>query len=108
MLEIPAGTREEGEPPEACAARELEEETGYRAGKIKPLFSAYLAPGYSSELIHAYLATGLTKTTAHTDSDERVELVSIPMFELVSKILSGELQDAKTIASVLVAQNLLK
>src|SRR5262249_44209047 len=49
LLEIPAGTREEGEEPDACAARELEEETGYRATTLRPLFSAYLAPGYSTE-----------------------------------------------------------
>ncbi|HLK55658.1 MAG TPA: NUDIX hydrolase [Chthonomonadaceae bacterium] len=107
LFEIPAGTLEIGEEPDACAARELEEETGYTAANLRPLFSAYLAPGYSTELIHAYLATGLTKTHAHTDDDENVELVPIPLADLERRVLAGELQDAKTIAAVLTAIRLL-
>lgn len=103
LLEIPAGTREEGEEAADCAARELEEETGYRAGSLQPLFSAYLAPGYSTELIHAYLATDLTKTQAHTDADETVELIPIAADDIERKILSGEIQDSKTISAILVA-----
>ena len=90
------------------AKRELEEETGYRASEIRPLFSVYLAPGYSTELIHAYLATGLTKTAAHTDSDENVELVPIPLAEIERMVLAGELQDAKTVATLLTALHILK
>jgi ADP-ribose pyrophosphatase len=107
LLEIPAGTLEEGEEPDACAARELEEETGYRAGNLRPMFQAYLAPGYSTERIHAYLATGLTPASAHTDADENVELVTLPIDEIEGRVLSGEFQDAKTIASLLVALRLL-
>ena len=108
LFEIPAGTREEGEEPDACAARELEEETGYTAANLRPLFAAYLAPGYSTELIYAYLATGLTKTHTHTDADENVELVPIPLAELERRVLAGELQDAKTIAAVLTAARILE
>lgn len=106
LLEIPAGTREEGEEADACAARELEEETGYRAETLRPLFSAYLAPGYSTELIHAYLATGLTRRTAHTDEDENVEVVPVPLRDLETMILNGEIQDAKTLSAVLIALRL--
>lgn len=107
LLEIPAGTLEEGEEPAACAARELEEETGYWAGSLKPLFSAYLAPGYSTELIHAYVATNLTPGQAHMDDDVRMELTPLPIAEVERCILAGELEDAKTIASILVALRVL-
>lgn len=103
LLEIPAGTREPNEEPDATAARELEEETGYRADVIRPLFSAFLAPGYSTELIHAYVATGLTPTQTHMDADENVELERVAGAEIEQRILRGEIQDAKTIATVLVA-----
>ena len=103
LLEIPAGTREPNEEPDATAARELEEETGYRAASIRPLFSAFLAPGYSTELIHAYVATSLTPTQTHMDADENVELERVAGTEIEQRILRGEIQDAKTIAAVLVA-----
>ena len=101
LLEVPAGTLEEGEAPEECAARELEEETGFRAGDLRPLFAFYVAPGYTTEKIHAYLATGLTPAHAHTDADENVEVVPIPLTELKRMILAGEMEDAKSIASLL-------
>ena len=107
LLEVPAGTREPGETPAECAARELEEETGYKATELLPLFSVFLAPGYSSELIHGYLATGLTQSKAHTDSDENVELVPLPLDEVVQRVLAGELQDAKTVAAILTAAQIL-
>ena len=108
LLEIPAGTRNSGEDPAACAARELEEETGYKAANLRPLFSSYLAPGYSTELIHAYLATGLTDGKTNPDEDENVELVALPIPEVERRILAGELQDAKTIAAILVALRLIQ
>jgi ADP-ribose pyrophosphatase len=103
LLEIPAGTLEEGEDPDACAARELEEETGYKATTLRPLFQAYLAPGYSTELIHAYLATDLVPGQTHTDSDEYVELVPMPLAEAERRVLAGEIEDSKTISALLVA-----
>jgi ADP-ribose pyrophosphatase len=103
LLEIPAGTLEPGEDPEACAARELEEETGYRATTLRPLFQIYPTPGYSTERIHAYLATGLTPGKAHLDAGENVELVAVPMAEADRMALSGEIQDAKTLCALLVA-----
>ena len=103
LLEIPAGGMEAGEAPLACAARELEEETGYRAETLTPLFSCYLAPGYSTELIHAFLATGLTQTQTHFDADENLELISLSVAETERRLMEGEFQDAKTIAALLVA-----
>jgi 8-oxo-dGTP pyrophosphatase MutT (NUDIX family) len=107
LLEIPAGTLETGETPAECAARELEEETGFRAGALRPLFSSFLAPGYSSELIHAFLATDLTPGSTHMDEDEKVVLTPMPLAEAQQRILNGELRDSKTISAVLVAAQLL-
>jgi ADP-ribose pyrophosphatase len=103
LLEIPAGTLEPGESPAECATRELEEETGYRAENLRFLFSAYLAPGYSTECIHAFLATGLTQGEAHADADENLHLVPIPLAELENRILEGEIEDSKTISATLMA-----
>ncbi len=103
LLELPAGTRHDGEPPEICAARELQEETGYAAGKLELLGSYYVAPGYSSELIYAYLATELTPCFAEADFDERLELERISIGQSCKMAAAGELQDAKTISSILMA-----
>ena len=107
LLEVPAGTLEKDEAPDACALRELEEETGYKAATLRPLFTTFLAPGYSTELIHAYLATNLTKTQTNFDEGEDLELVTMPLEEAERLIVAGELQDAKTIASVLVARRVM-
>ena len=107
LLEIPAGTLEQGETPEACAARELEEETGYRAGRLEPLFSSYLAPGYSSEMLHTFLALDLERTTPHTDSDELVAVETISLREAPRMIRSGLIRDAKTICGLLLAASRL-
>lgn len=108
LLEIPAGTLEPGEDPRVCAARELEEETGYSAAGLEPLFQAYLAPGYSTELIHAYLATGLRPGTAHPDEDETCEVHPVPLADTARMIRDGELQDSKTIAALLFAERSLQ
>jgi len=109
LLEVPAGTLEEGEEPHDCALRELEEETGYTAGNLEPLFSAYLAPGYSTELMHAFLATGLFKreSPAMMDADENIAVDRIPMTEIDRLIADGELQDSKSIAGILTALRLV-
>jgi len=107
LLEIPAGMREPGEEPAVSAARELAEETGYRSANLRPLFSSYLAPGYSTELIHAFLATDLTPGNTHMDADENVELVPVPLADIERRILAGEIQDSKTVAAVLFALRVL-
>ena len=108
LLEVPAGTREKGEDPRECALRELEEETGYQAADLQPLYTAYLAPGYSTELMYAYMATGLTLGKTNPDEGENVETVEIPITEIESRVLSGEFADAKTIAALLMATRLYK
>ncbi|MGC8668103.1 MAG: NUDIX hydrolase [Chthonomonadales bacterium] len=106
LLEIPAGTLEEGESPDACAARELEEEVGYRARRLRRLFHQYLAPGYSSEVLHVYVGEELVPSSAHPDADEELETVAVPIQEVERMILAGEIRDAKSIAGLLVALHL--
>lgn len=108
LMEIPAGTLHPDEKPEECALRELREETGYIAGRLEKLLSLYLAPGYSTELIHLFLAEDLRPAKSETDEDEFIELVIVPLDEAVVKILKGEIQDAKTVAALLLVWNKLK
>jgi nudix-type nucleoside diphosphatase (YffH/AdpP family) len=106
LLEIPAGTLEDGEDADACAARELEEEIGYRAGRLRRMFSQYLAPGYSSEVLHAYFAEDLNRTETNPDEDEEIELVPVKVSGIEPMILDGRIKDAKSIAALLVALRL--
>jgi len=103
LLEIPAGTLEVGEDPDDCAARELIEETGYRAGTLDKMFKSYLAPGYSSEMLHTYLATNLEKDIAAPEADEFLEIVSVKLDDAVAMIETGEIKDAKSICGLLMA-----
>jgi len=107
LLEIPAGTLEDGEDADACAARELVEETGYRAGRLRRMFSQYLAPGYSNEVLHAYLGEELTASYAAPDADEEIEIVPVRVVDVEPMILDGRIKDAKSIAALLVALRLL-
>jgi ADP-ribose pyrophosphatase len=107
LLEIPAGTLEEGESADDCAARELEEEIGYRPGRLRRMFSQYLAPGYSSEVLHAYFAEGLERSEMNPDADEQIEVVPVRASEIEPMILNGQIKDAKSIAALLVALRLM-
>ena len=107
MLEIPAGKLEKGEDPAACAARELTEETGLTAEKIVPLTSMYATPGYCSEKLHLYLATDLIQGDPHRDPGEFLNIRRYPMREVLDMIARGEIEDAKTIAGILLAERLL-
>jgi len=107
LLEIPAGTLEVGEDADACAARELEEEIGYRAGRLRRMFSQYLAPGYSSEVLHTYFGEALIPTRAQPDEDEEIEIVPVKASEIEAMILDGRIKDAKSIAALLVALRLV-
>lgn len=100
-LEIPAGTLDPGECVEECAARELREETGYAPGRLDRLFALALAPGYSSEIIHVYLARDLTPAAGEQDADEKVSAERVPLDEALRRCLTGELADAKTVAGLL-------
>ncbi len=102
LCEIPAGTLKKDESPDVCAARELEEETGYVAESLRRLFHCCLAPGYSSEVIHVYLATGLRRTKPRTEADEFIEVISVTWEEALRMIMSNEIEDAKTISGILM------
>ena len=102
LLELPAGTLEQDEKPEACAARELEEETGFRAGRLRRLGGFFLAPGYSTEYIQAYLATDLEPGSAGGDEDEDIKVLALPLAEVLRMVETGELEDAKSLAALLL------
>lgn len=105
LLEIPAGTLNVGEEAEECARRELREEIGYEPGRLERMFSSYLAPGYSSEMLHVFLATELKRAEGSTDEDETVEPEVLPLEEAVAMIRTGEINDAKTICGLLLARD---
>lgn len=96
LYEVPAGRLDAGEDPDACAHRELAEETGYRAASVERLFTMYTTPGFTDEKIHLYLATGLTPGEARREADEFVELVPTAMSDALRMIEDGRIQDAKT------------
>ena len=101
IYEVPAGIIEEGEEPEEAARRELEEETGYIAKKLSKAFTAYLAPGYSNELMHAFIAEDLVESKAHPEPYEVIRVVKFSMKEVIKMIRSGKIDDMKTIALIL-------
>jgi len=102
LLEIPAGTLDPGESPEICAVRELEEEIGYRPGRLEKLSISYLAPGYSSELLHCFLATDLESVPNRPEADEFLEPFPISLEEALLMIGRQEIKDAKTICGLLM------
>jgi ADP-ribose diphosphatase len=100
IYEIPAGKLSPDEDPVVCAARELEEEIGYRAGSFELLSRIFTAPGFSDEVIHIYKATGLTKGRQQLDRDEVLEIVEVPLYETIGMIQTGTIRDAKTIVGL--------
>lgn len=102
LLEVPAGSVEEGEDPEACARRELLEETGYTASHIEPIASFYTTPGFCTERMHAYLATGLMPGEAQPEFDEQIEVVPVPLQKVGELIHDRAIQDGKTLTSLLL------
>lgn len=103
LLELPAGTLNPGEAPEACAARECREEIGMASGQLTPLGGFFLAPGYSTEYTHLFLAQGLTPAPLKGDDDEDLELEVVPYSEVKDWISRGDLRDAKSLAALLLA-----
>lgn len=105
LLELPAGTLEPDEDALRCAARELAEETGCSARIITPLGMFYSAPGYTDEVLYAILARGLERVgAADPDDDENLELVTQTVDAVLGMIASGEIRDAKTIGTMMLAQ----
>lgn len=101
-LEIPAGGKDgKDEPTLNCAARELEEETGYKSDNIQFLQTIVPAIAYSGEKIDVYVAFDLVKSEQHLDPDEDINLEIYEVEELIDKILTNEINDSKTVASIL-------
>lgn len=98
LCELPAGTREQGESPLETARRELEEETGYRAGVIDPLATFFTSPGVMTERMHAFVATDLEEVGQNLVEDERIRVERVPEGEALRRMTEGELEDAKSIA----------
>ena len=107
LLEVPAGGIESGEVSEDAVLRELQEETGFTARTLQRLSSFWLAPGWCTEYMHAYLATDLRPASLAPDYDENISVVKVPLARVPELIQSGEIQDAKSIASLLLALKVL-
>jgi ADP-ribose pyrophosphatase len=106
-IEIAAGRIEPGHSPEETAARELEEELGYRARELRKIGEFFVAPGYCEERLFVYLATGLEASEQDLDDDEEIEIVRMPFAEALARVNSGEIDDAKSIITILLAATLL-
>lgn len=100
IYEIPAGKLHPGEDPRDCAARELEEEIGYRASSFELLISIFTAPGFADEVIHIYKGTGLTKGWQKLDHDEVLQVVELPIEKAIAQIQDGTIRDGKTIVGL--------
>ena len=106
LLELAAGSLEKGEDPEAGAVRELEEEIGVKAEKLELLCSVYVSPGFLSEKMRIYLATGLTEVGQKLEGDENITLERYSFEKLHEMIQTGEIEDAKTIVGIDFAASL--
>lgn len=106
LYEVPAGIPESpDEPWEACARRELEEETGHRAATLHYLSRIYTTPGFCDEVIHLFLGEGLEEGRADRDADEFLEVVPMPFSRALELVRTGELADCKSVACVLYAHS---
>jgi ADP-ribose pyrophosphatase len=97
LIELPAGRLESNEEPMSCAARELEEEIGYRAGKLVPLASYFASVGNSNERMYLFLALNLVKTELRLEADERIQKVVMSLETVKEKLAKQEFEDSKTI-----------
>jgi len=107
FLEVPAGKLDSGEAPADAAARELEEETGWRAGRLDAIGAVYPCIGYSDEVIHLFVGTELSEGAAVAGPDEQLEIVRMPFADALAQVRSGEIDDAKTVAALVRAEALV-
>ena len=108
LLELPAGTLDDNEAPESCAAREIREETGMAAGVLTKLGEFYLAPGYSTEFMAVFLATDLSYSPLEADADEFLSVEKVPVAEAIEMAERGEIPDAKSLAALFLAKSPLE
>jgi len=101
IYELPAGVVDKGEKPEETAARELIEETGYKPGRLERVYPMYLAPGYSTEKIHAFIASDLEEVGARPEEYEVIETYRVKLLDALDMIRDGRICDAKTIALIM-------
>lgn len=104
IYEVPAGTLNPGESPQVCAARELMEEAGVRAGRLDRLGSIFTTPGFTDEVIHLFLARDLSPAEQNLDHDEVLSVVRVPLARAIEMCLRGELRDAKSLCALLLAE----
>ena len=102
LVELPAGTMERNEDPINCAGRELLEETGYTAGRLKPLSHFYTSPGILSERMYAFAAYDLERGTAAPEEGEEIQPMPVAWEEAIDMVRTGDIQDGKTIATLLM------
>lgn len=107
-VEIPAGKLDPGEDPLDCARRELREETGMEAGRMAYLTTIATSGGFCDELIHLFMATGLTQAEAAPDADEFINVDLVDVSELVDAVLDGRVEDAKTVVGALACDAVLR
>lgn len=100
ILEIPAGKLDPGEDPRDCAARELEEEIGFRAASLEPMITFFTTPGFTDEVIHIFKATGLTPGTQNLGRDEVLDVIELPLERAIAQIADGTIRDGKTIVGL--------
>lgn len=101
LLELPAGTLDNGEAPEVCAVRELAEETGYRAGRLVPLVTCYSSPGIMTERMHSFLATELTPGPTAHEAGEQIRVTAMTLPDALAAVHAGRIPDGKTILTLL-------
>lgn len=107
IYEIPAGKLDKGEDHRLCGIRELEEETGLRAEEFRYLGYINPSPGFTDEVTHIYLATGLSQGECHPDEDEFLDVIRMPFQDAVRMVMENEINDAKTVAGILKAEKML-
>ena len=103
LLEAPAGGLEKEEAPEDGVLRELQEEIGFTAGRLQRMAGFWMTPGFCTEYMYAYIATDLSPSVLAPDDDENIEVVPVPLAGIPDLIRSGDIEDAKSIAALLMA-----